>query len=150
MIKRILAPAALGALLVSGTTAAQAAQGTRTSRLAATERITLQSEGRSLAHGTAVLTYSFFTHATKVVLTVTGLAKGTHLAHIHLGASCTSNGAVKYPLTSPVSMGVGSVEMSTTVIHANVLHKAMYINVHGTSRSVMQVVACGALSGSAM
>jgi len=150
MIKRIAATVALGALVVGGTTAAQAAQGTQTTRLGVTERITLQSEGGSRAHGTAVLTYSMMSRATKVVLTVTGLAKGTHLAHIHVGASCMSNGAVKYPLSSPVSMGVGTTATSTTMVHANVLHKAMYINVHGTTRSVMKVVACGALSGSAM
>jgi Cu/Zn superoxide dismutase len=145
MIKRIVAAVAVGAVAVSGAVSVQAAQGTQATRLSATESITLQSEGGSMAHGTAVLTYSTFSRQTKVVLHVTGLARGTHYSHIHVGSSCLSNGAIKYPLQSLRSMGVHSWETSTTMVHADVLHRALYINVHGTTRSVLKVVACGAL-----
>jgi Cu/Zn superoxide dismutase len=146
MIKRIVAAAAVSAVVVSGALSAQAAQRTQATRLSATQGVMLRSEGGSKAHGTAVLTYSIISRETTVVLRVTGLSKGTHLAHIHVGASCLSNGPIKYPLTSLMSTGVRSTETSTTRgIHANVLHKALYINVHGTTRSMLKVVACGAL-----
>ena len=145
MIKRIMAAVAVSMVVVSGAVSAQAAQGTQATRLSATERIMLRSEGGSMARGTAVLTYSLFSRETKVVLRVTGLSRGVHLAHIHVGASCMSNGPIKYPLTSLRSMGVQSTETSMTMVHANVLHKALYINVHGTTRSVLKPVACGAL-----
>ena len=145
MIKRIVAAVAVSTVVVSGAVSAQAAQGTRATRLSATESITLRSEGGSLAHGTAFLSYSLFSRETKVMLRVTGLAKGPHLAHIHVGASCLSNGPIKYPLISLRSMGVQSIATSTTMVHANVLHKALYINVHGTTRYPMKVVACGPL-----
>ena len=145
MIKRIVAAVAVSTVVVSGAVSAQAAQGTRATRLSATESITLRSEGGSLAHGTAFLSYSLFSRETKVALRVTGLSKGVHLAHIHVGASCLSNGSIRYPLTSLRSTGVRSIATSTTMIHADPLHRAMYINVHGTTRSVLKVVACGAL-----
>jgi Cu/Zn superoxide dismutase len=145
MIKRIVAAVAVGAVVVSGAVSAQAAQGTQATRLSATESITLRTEGGSMARGTAVLSYSILSRETKVVLHVTGLSRGTHLAHIHVGASCTSNGSIKYPLNSLRSMGVRSWDTSTTMVHTNVLHRALYINVHGTTRSVLKVVACGAL-----
>ena len=145
MIKRIVAAVAVSTVVVSGAVSAQAAQGTRATRLSATESITLRSEGGSLAHGTAFLTYSLFSRETKVALHVTGLSKGVHLAHIHVGASCLSNGPIKYPLISLRSTGARSIATSTTPVHADVLHRAMYINVHGTTRSVLKVVACGAL-----
>jgi Cu/Zn superoxide dismutase len=145
MIKRIVAAMAVSAVMVSGALSAQAAQGTQATRLNATEHILLRSLGGSRAHGTAVLTYSIISRETTVVLRVTDLSKGTHLAHIHVGASCTSHGPIKYPLNSLTSMGVQSTATSTTMVHANVLHKALSINVHGTSRSVMAFVACGSL-----
>jgi CHRD domain len=151
MIKRIAAAVAVSTVVVSGAVSAQAAQGTQATRLSTTESIMLQG---SLAHGTAVLTYSTFSRQTKVVLRVTGLSKGVHLAHIHVGASCMSNGSIKYPLNSLRSMGVRSIATSTTIIRRPrfndpliypPLHKQLYINVHGTTRSVLKVVACGAL-----
>jgi hypothetical protein len=145
MIKRIVAAVAVSTVVVSGAVSAQAAQGTQATRLSATENIILRSEGGSLAHGTAVLTYSIFSRETKVTLRVTGLSKGVHLAHIHVGASCLSNGSIRYPLTSLRSLGVQSIATSTTPVHADVLHRTLYINVHGTTRSVLKVVACGAL-----
>jgi Cu/Zn superoxide dismutase len=145
MIKRIMAAAAVSAVVVSGALSAQAAQRTQATRLSATEHILLRSQGGSLAHGTAVLTYSIISRETMVVLRVTGLSKGVHLAHIHVGASCMSPGSVKYPLTSLTSTGVHSTATSTTPVHANVLHRAMSINVHGTTRSVLKIVVCGSL-----
>jgi Cu/Zn superoxide dismutase len=145
MIKRIVAAVAVGAVVVSGAVSAQAAQGTQATRLSTTERITLRSEGSSMARGTAILTYSLISRETRVALRVTGLSKGVHLSHIHIGSSCVSNGPSKYPLNSLRSMGVRSWDTSTTTVHANVLHKALYINVHGTTSSVLKVVACGAL-----
>jgi Cu/Zn superoxide dismutase len=150
MIKRIVAAVAVSTVVVSGAVSAQAAQGTQATRLSATETITLQSEGGTVAHGTAYLTYSLFSRQTKVVLRVTGLSKGVHLAHIHVGASCLSNGEPKYSLRSLVSAGVRSIAGSTTMVRANVLHRELYINVHGTTRYPMKVVACGALSGTPM
>ena len=102
-----------------------------------------------MAHGTAVLTsIGMLSRDTQVVLRVTGLSKGLHLAHIHIGAHCTSIlnvKNIKYNLNPLTSMGVRSWETSKTVVHANVLHKALYINVHGTTRNKLQVVACGTL-----
>ena len=148
MIKRIVAAAAVSAVVVSGALSAQAAQRTQATRLSATETVMLRSEGGSRAHGTAVLTYSIISRETTVVLRVTGLSRGVHLAHIHTGAICTSIlnvKNIKYPLNSLTSMGVQSMATSTTIVHANVLHKRLYINVHGTSRNKLQVVACGTL-----
>src|SRR2546423_8934687 len=132
MIKCIVAAVAVSTVVVSGAVSAQAAQGTQATRLSATESITLRTEGGSMARGMAVLTHSLFSRDTKVVLRVTGLSKGVHLAHIHVGTSCLSNGSIRYPLISLRSMGVQSIATSTTMVHANVLHKALYINVHGT------------------
>jgi hypothetical protein len=148
MIKRIMAAVAVSTVVVSGAVSAQAAQGTQATRLSATERIMLRSEGGSMARGTAVLTYSLFSRETKVVLRVTGLSKGVHLAHLHTGAICTSIlnvKNIKYSLNPLTSMGVQSMATSTTIVHANVLHKRLYINVHGTTRNKLQVVACGTL-----
>jgi len=143
MIKRILAAAAVGAVVMSGATAVSAAQRPQTTRTSTTERIMLAAQGGSLAHGTAVITYNMLSHKTTVVLSVTGLAKNKpHLAHFHLGR-CGSNGAIKYPLTTLQSMGAAMMSTSTTVVNANVMHKKLYINVHGTSSNEMKVVACG-------
>ena len=71
MIKRIVAAVAVSTVVVSGAVSAQAAQRTQATRLSATESITLRSEGGSLAHGLAVLTYSLFSRETRVVLRVT-------------------------------------------------------------------------------
>jgi hypothetical protein len=143
MIKRILAAVAVSAAVAGGATAASAAQGTSTTRMSASETIMLTPQGGSMAHGKAVLTYSMMSHKTTVVLTLTGLAKNKpHLAHFHLGR-CGSNGAIKYPLTTLQSMGATMMSTSTTVVNANVMHKKLYINVHGTSNNEMKVVACG-------
>ena len=40
-------------------------------------------------------------------------------------------------------MGATMMSTSTTVVNANVMHKKLYINVHGTSNNEMKVVACG-------
>jgi hypothetical protein len=149
MIKRIVAAAAVSAVVVSGALSAQAAQRTQATRLSATETVMLRSEGSSMAHGTAVLTsMGMLSRDTKVVLRVTGLSKGVHLAHLHTGAICTSIlnvRNIKYSLNPLTSMGVQSMATSTTIVHANVLHKRLYINVHGTTRNKLQVVACGTL-----
>jgi len=143
MIKRILAAVAVGAVVASGATVASASQGTNTTRMSATETIMLTSQGGSMAHGKAVLTYSMMSHKTTVVLTVTGLAKNQeHLAHFHVG-QCGSNGAIVYPLTTLHSMGANMMSTSTSIVKANVMHKKLYINVHGTSKSMLKVVACG-------
>lgn len=96
-----------------------------------------RSESDTLPEAAAI-TYNSHMGQTTVVLRVTHLTVGTHLAHFHTG-KCGSNGAVKYPLTPLVGPGT----KTSTTIFTGKLTGTLYINVHGTPKSAMQVVSCG-------
>lgn len=138
MIKALLSAAAVSAVLLTGVAGASAA--TPAQRTASTEVVHLRPVGTSHALGTATITYSMMHHRTTVVLRMVHLTVGMHFAHFHLG-SCGSNGAIKYSLNS--LRGPGSA-MSTTVFPFKVTGH-LYINVHGTPKNALKVVACGDL-----
>lgn len=132
MFKRLLAAVALIALMCTAVTGASAAKHT-----IMTQTVPLTAVGSHVV-GTATITYSARKHQTTVVLRVTHLTVGTHLAHFHTG-KCGSNGAVKYSLTPMVGPGM----KTSTTVFAGKLTGTLYINVHGTAKSAMQVVSCG-------
>jgi len=112
MTKRILAAAAAGVVLTSGLafgtvgTAHAARPALRT-----TDLVTLHAENGSKVSGMAELTYSSQTGITTVSLRVSGLTPMTmHPAHLHIGSSCTANGAIKYPFRPLID---ASMMMST-------------------------------------
>jgi len=132
MIKRLLAVVALTMLTCTAVTGASAAKHT-----IKTQTVQLNPMMSHVA-GTATITYNSHMSQTTVVLRVMHLAVGTHLAHFHTG-KCGSNGAVKYPLTPLVGPGT----KTSTTIFTGKLTGTLYINVHGTPKSAMQVVSCG-------
>jgi len=121
--------------------------------------VTISPEnGNKTAAGTAVFNYSSRTNITTVSLRVTGLKAMTmHPAHIHLGSSCTSNGAILYtfrPLSSSKMMmteaGNNGIMRASLSFRGSFSGKKYYINVHmgPTLANAAQAkpIACGALS----
>ncbi len=152
MIKSILAIATVGAVavstLVSGT--AHAAHAPKSS----TETIMLGSKNGSHVTGTAKFTYNSATKTTTVLLHVSGLKPMTvHPAHIHLGASCSANGAVLYTFHPVSGMGMMTEANGSGVMNAKTSFtgsytaKPLYINVHTgpglVPASQFKVMACG-------
>jgi hypothetical protein len=67
--------------------------------------------------------------ATRVQITLTGLAPNSrHAAHVHVG-SCSNQGAVIVPLTEVTADANGTAE-SATNIDASKVPVAAYVNVH--------------------
>ncbi len=96
-------------------------------------------------------------HADRHVLTVTitliGLApNSTHPAHIHVGNSCASNGAILYPLNNVVADAKGQASV-TTFVHISkpgIPAMGWYVNVHNgptlATPHQANAIACGVIS----
>ncbi len=153
-MKRIFAVAATSALLAGGV-AMGTAHAARPAAMRTSALVTLHAENGGKATGVALLSYSTQTGITTVSLRVSGLAPMTvHPAHLHIGSSCTANGAIKYPfraLTDATMMSTeadaGGVMMASAAFAGNFADQKLYINVHQgpTLKTAMQAkpIACG-------
>ncbi|HWE60544.1 MAG TPA: CHRD domain-containing protein [Chloroflexota bacterium] len=111
---------------------------------------TLAPEAGSTARGIALLGPG--TTSDTVIIRVTGLAPNSvHPAHIHLGASCTANGPVLYPLPDLHADAAG-VAWATTTITGTAIPglgsgpSGYYLNVHSgptMSGSGATPISCG-------
>lgn len=87
-------------------------------------------------------------HTMTVHLTVTGLAPKTqHMVHIHAG-SCTSQGAVVYPLTTLTADASGKAVSTTTIQNVTTIPSTgWYVNVHNSTDLSTQTgfdpITCG-------
>ena len=102
--------------------------------------------GNQDANGVAHLSLSG--HTLTVKLTITGLApQSEHMVHIHAG-TCTSQGAVVYPLT-PIKADASGKATTTTVIQdvMTIPANGWYINVHYSTDLSTQTgfdpISCG-------
>jgi len=160
MTKRILAAAAAGVVLTSGLafgtvgTAHAARPALRT-----TDLVTLHAENGSKVSGMAELTYSSQTGITTVSLRVSGLTPMTmHPAHLHIGSSCTANGAIKYPFRPLIDASMmmsteadaNGVMLASSSFAGNFTTQKLYINVHQgpTLKTASQAkpIACGVVN----
>lgn len=137
MRKRILVAAIVGLSILSAGNSAGAA--VRSS----TMRVSLRSVGVSHAWGTATIVYNSKTRHTTVTLNAHGLTPGIHLTHIHVG-HCGSNGDVRYAL-APFQVSARGTGTSVTTFPYKLTGSALYINIHGVPRHLMEIVACGNL-----
>ena len=103
---------------------------------------------------TGTATFAEASGKTTVTISIAGLpANSSHAAHIHVGTSCASNGAVVYPLTDVVADATGK-GTSTTLV--NVALSAFadanhYVNVHDLSSAggVGRSIVCGEVASGA-
>jgi len=103
--------------------------------------------------GTAELHVGSKGYELTVSISLTGLApKSIHPAHIHIGNSCASNGAILYPLKNVVADAKGQASV-TTVVHLSkpgIPTNGWYINVHNgpTLKTPQQAyaISCGVVS----
>jgi hypothetical protein len=112
--------------------------------------VTLNAVHGSSATGTASITDNGDGTMT-VVVNVTGLDAGSHLAHIHTG-SCAAEGGVKFPLNN-VTVDASGKGTSTTTVKAPVSALAggsYYVNVHQSGAGVPPGAACGDIPTSAI
>ena len=87
-----------------------------------------------------------------VTISLLGLApNSTHPAHIHVGNSCASNGAILYPLKNVVANEKGQASV-TTIIHLSkygIPATGWYINVHNgptmATPAQAEAIACGVI-----
>ena len=111
---------------------------------------TLAPEAGSTARGIALLGPGTTSHT--VVVRVTGLAPNSvHPAHIHLGAACTANGPILYPLPD-LRADASGVAWATTTITGTAIPGlgsgpyGYYLNVHRgptMSGSGATPISCG-------
>lgn len=102
--------------------------------------LTLAFESTIADSGHAELTYDPATQKLTVSLQVNDLAPGSaHAAHIHAG-SCSTQGAVLYPLPDLVANANGTASETTTIsVTSPPPASGWYVNVHdGTMNNILQ------------
>jgi hypothetical protein len=91
--------------------------------------------------GTATISYNAAAQTLKVTVTASGLAPGTHAAHIHIG-SCARQGPVRYMLMDFTANGAGQIMNETRVLSGvttPVPAGGWYLNLHqGNSNTIVQ------------